>query len=85
VPIILVGLKKDLREDKAMLKTLQSKGVNPITTEEGSALARQIKAITYVECSAKTQDGVKEVFDHAIKCVLFPKKKAKKDSGCALL
>lgn len=81
VPIILVGLKKDLREDRAMLKKLQEKGTTPVTTEEGQALAKFVKAVTYVECSAKTQDGVKEVFDQAIKCVLFPRRRKADSDG----
>ena len=87
-PIILVGLKSDLRDDPQMLAKLREKNLTPITTEEGQALAKTIKALTYVECSAKTQEGVKEVFDHAIKAVLFPKKRTGKKSGggsCSLL
>lgn len=87
-PIILVGLKSDLRDDTQMLAKLREKNLTPITTEEGQALAKAVKALTYVECSAKTQEGVKEVFDHAIKAVLFPKKRGGKKSGgggCALL
>eukprot|EP00700_Malawimonas_jakobiformis_P002384 EC723995.1.p1 GENE.EC723995.1~~EC723995.1.p1 ORF type:complete len:206 (+),score=39.34 EC723995.1:24-620(+) len=83
VPIILVGLKKDLREDKAILKKLQEKGATPVTTKEVEALAAQIKAVAWVECSAKTQDGVKNVFDTAIKTVLFPRKNASSDGGCS--
>lgn len=34
---------------------------------EGRALARDIGAIDYVECSAQTRDGVEEVFRTALK------------------
>eukprot|EP00698_Gefionella_okellyi_P017585 TRINITY_DN5168_c0_g1_i2.p2 TRINITY_DN5168_c0_g1~~TRINITY_DN5168_c0_g1_i2.p2 ORF type:complete len:199 (-),score=37.00 TRINITY_DN5168_c0_g1_i2:883-1479(-) len=86
-PIILVGLKSDLRDDPQMLQKLREKNLSPITNEEGHALEKQIKALTYVECSAKSQEGVKEVFDHAIKAVLFPRKRGGKKSsgGCTLL
>ena len=45
--MILVGLKKDCREDKAVVKRLQDKGVQPVSTEEGEALARSIKAVSF--------------------------------------
>jgi len=68
-----------------MKKKFAEKGLNPISTEEGTALAKAIKAYAYVECSAKTTDGVKDVFDQAIKCVLFPKKGSGGEGGCCVM
>lgn len=79
VPIVLVGTKSDLRADTAFLA---AKKVTPVSTEEGQKLAADIGA-RYVECSAKTRDGVKNVFDQAIKAVLAKQKK--KSSGCVML
>jgi len=70
---ILVGTKLDLREDPEKLESLKEKGLSPITTEQGEQLAQEIKAVKYMECSALTQKGLKEVFDFAIKTVLLPK------------
>ncbi|KAK6143006.1 hypothetical protein DH2020_023354 [Rehmannia glutinosa] len=42
--------------------------------KEGEELKKQIGAVAYVECSAKTQQNVKAVFDAAIKVVLRPPK-----------
>lgn len=77
---LLVGTKTDLRTDDATLQSLSQAGKKPITPEEGKKLAQEIKAIDYVECSAIKQDGVKEVFDVAMKHALKPKK-----SSCNLI
>lgn len=85
VPIILVGTKLDLREDPEMLKKLQAKNLTPITKEQGDALSKEIGSECYRECSARTQKGLKEVFDEAIKAVLFPPKQEKKKGKCTIL
>ena len=68
---ILVGTKVDLRDDKNFLESLKEKGLSPISTAQGEQLASEIKAVKYMECSALTQNGLKEVFDFAIKNVLI--------------
>jgi len=78
VPQILVGTKLDARNDVALLEKLKSQGQKPVTNEQGQELARKIKAVKYMECSAKTSEGLKAVFDEAIKAVLFQKRKKKK-------
>ncbi|PKI67829.1 hypothetical protein CRG98_011802 [Punica granatum] len=72
VPIILVGTKLDLREDKEF--RLSYPGASTISPEQGEELKKQIGALAYVECSSKTQQNVKAVFDTAIKVVLHPPK-----------
>jgi len=71
VPQILVGTKTDLRKDDSIVEKLKSSGQNPVTTEQGESLAKKIKAIKYLECSAKTGENLKQVFDEAVKSVLF--------------
>eukprot|EP00727_Mastigamoeba_balamuthi_P013241 m51a1_g854 putative ras-related c3 botulinum toxin substrate 1 (rho small gtp binding protein rac1) (198) ;mRNA; f:791348-792304 len=90
VPIVLVGTKLDLREDKDTIDRLRQKHkCGPITYEQGLAKAKEINAYKYLECSALTQRGLKQVFDEAIRAVISPpatnKKKAKKGDGCSLL
>ncbi|TGZ57878.1 Ras-related protein rac1-like protein [Temnothorax longispinosus] len=71
-PIILVGTKLDLREDKETIERLKDKKLAPITYPQGLAMAKEIGAVKYLECSALTQKGLKTVFDEAIRAVLCP-------------
>ncbi len=49
-PVILVGTKIDLRDCEADVHgRVLELGPNPITTEQGEALARKIKAVAYLE------------------------------------
>jgi len=84
-PIILVGTKMDLREESSTIEKLKAAGQTAVTQQKGDELSKKIKAICYMECSAKTQQGLKEVFDEAVKAVLFSSKKGKRRGGCVLL
>uniref|UniRef100_A0A453EHW5 Uncharacterized protein n=1 Tax=Aegilops tauschii subsp. strangulata TaxID=200361 RepID=A0A453EHW5_AEGTS len=53
IPVLLVGTKLDLREDRAYLADHAADSI--ITTEQGEELRRQIGAVAYIECSSKTQ------------------------------
>jgi len=85
-PIILVGTKLDLREDKETLDRLAEKKLAPISYQQGMQMAKEINAIKYLECSALTQKGLKNVFDEAIRAVISPQKPTKKPKkgGCVL-
>ncbi|KAF5781509.1 putative small GTP-binding protein [Helianthus annuus] len=72
VPIILVGTKLDLHDDKQFLTDYP--GAVPITTGQGEELRKLIGAPAYIEYSSKTQQNVKTVFDAAISVVLQPLK-----------
>ncbi|KAK8506629.1 hypothetical protein V6N12_073582 [Hibiscus sabdariffa] len=65
VPTILVGTKLDLRNDEQYF--INHPASTPISTAQGEELKKQIGAPAYIECSAKTQQNVKAVFDAAIK------------------
>ena len=72
VPKILVGTQLDLLDDEATVKRLKSKNHAPITPQQGEAMRKQIGAVAYMECSAVTQVGLKEVFDTAARIGCFP-------------
>lgn len=77
VPIVLVGLKKDLRHDESH-KKLAVKG------DEGHEAAARIQARVYMECSAKTKEGVRGVFEEATRAAL-QNNKSKIKLKCRLL
>ena len=60
----------DLRDDAETIKKLANMKQRPITVEAAERLAHEIKAVKYVECSALTQKGLKNVFDEAILAAL---------------
>ena len=67
VPIILVGTKLDLRDDPEVREQLRQRKMSPISYEQAVQVAKEIKAVKYLECSALTQRNLKSVFDEAIK------------------
>ena len=77
IPIILVGIKKDLRNDPKTIEELASKKQEPVKIEEGHAMAETINALAYLECSAKTKEGMKEVLETAARATLQVKKRRK--------
>ena len=108
IPLILVGTKLDLREDRDTIDKLRERRMSPIAYQQAAAMARDINAVRcapffptvpmfgrraygggpakrYLECSALTQKGLKNVFDEAIRAVLAPApKERKKKSGCVV-
>jgi len=75
IPIILVACKTDLRNDPKTIEELRRTSQRPVSPDEGTAVAQKIGAIKYLECSAKTQEGVREVFEHATRAALMVKDK----------
>jgi len=70
VKIVLVALKCDLRDYPNVLQSLSRQGMHPCQYEEGLAVARRIRASRYLECSAKHNRGVSEVFHEAARVAL---------------
>uniref|UniRef100_A0A8C9DI70 Cell division control protein 42 homolog n=1 Tax=Prolemur simus TaxID=1328070 RepID=A0A8C9DI70_PROSS len=83
-PFLLVGTQIDLRDDPSTIEKLAKNKQKPITPETAEKLARDLKAVKYVECSSRTQKGLKNVFDQAILAALEPPE-LKKSHRCVLL
>ncbi|XDV16202.1 hypothetical protein PO909_016021 [Leuciscus waleckii] len=69
-PIILVGTKLDLRDEKDTTEELKEKKQTPITYQQGLAMAKETGAVKYLECSALTQMGLETVFCEAVLAAL---------------
>jgi len=64
-PILLVGTKADRRGDDAK---------NCIDPEDGHKLCKKVGAVKYMECSAKTNSNLIEVFTEGVNLALAPVK-----------
>mmetsp|Transcript_63358 Transcript_63358/g.174298 ORF Transcript_63358/g.174298 Transcript_63358/m.174298 type:complete len:130 (+) Transcript_63358:560-949(+) len=60
-PVVLVGTKIDAREDPNQVSRLRTVNQVPVSTEAGSRVAEEM-GLRYMECSAMTQMGLKDVF-----------------------
>ncbi|XP_029939984.1 rho-related GTP-binding protein RhoF [Salarias fasciatus] len=88
VPIILIGCKTDLRKDKECTRKLKANGLAPITYTQGEETRQQMNADLYLECSAKYQENVEDIFREATKKALAFRRKQKnhkRKKKCVLL
>ena len=83
-PVILVACKTDLRTDSKVIAKLKSQGEKPVSNEYAKQIFNQIKADAYMECSAKTREGVQELFVNAAR-LSYRKHGQKKSSSCVLI
>lgn len=59
-PFIIVGTKIEARDEAA------KNGLNPVTFDMGVREAKK-HGVIYMECSAFTHEGMKELFEEAVK------------------
>jgi len=87
VPILLVGTKSDLRKDENTIKQLNSRQQSMVALEAAQRMVKEIGAVNFLECSALTQKGLKQVFDEAIRVAMsMPTAKIRKPCKyCKLL
>uniref|UniRef100_A0A1I7YCU9 Ras family protein n=1 Tax=Steinernema glaseri TaxID=37863 RepID=A0A1I7YCU9_9BILA len=78
-PFLVVGTQIDLRAQRSVIDKLAKENRKPVKFEAGEKMAKELKAVKYVECSALTQEGLKNVFDEAIIAALQPPKEQKKE------
>ncbi|KAJ6230679.1 gtp-binding protein rho5 [Anaeramoeba flamelloides] len=84
-PMLLVGLKTDLRDDQQTREIFKQENKFFVSPEEGKVMSSQIGACGYTECSALNGEGVKEVLEIALDILFMADrkktKKKKKKSG----
>ncbi|CAG8522067.1 6260_t:CDS:2, partial [Diversispora eburnea] len=83
VPVILVGLKKDLREDVAKIAEMKEKGIAFVETRQGETMAQRIGARKYMECSSLTGENVDNIFEAASRAALLTREGTGK--GCCVV
>ncbi|KAK8793052.1 hypothetical protein WA538_002563 [Blastocystis sp. DL] len=83
VPVMVVGNKTDLITDPMTIRRLARKREKIVTLKESQAVADDIEAVATIQCSAKTQDNLKKVFDIAINSVL--EYRFSKRGGCTIV
>ena len=84
-PLILVGCKKDLRNDPQVISELAMTKEKPISFHAGAKLAADVEADAYMECSAKTREGVQDLFIHAARLSLRKPARIRPRHRCLLL
>ncbi|XP_056593164.1 rho-related GTP-binding protein RhoF [Triplophysa dalaica] len=88
-PIILIGCKTDLRNNKEKMRKLKASDMAPITYLQGEEIQKQLKAEVYLECSAKYRENVEDIFRETAKRALAARAKAKharkKKKHCSIL
>ncbi|NXK57044.1 RHOF protein, partial [Chauna torquata] len=88
VPVLLVGCKTDLRQDRAVLRELRRGHQEPVTFQQGEAMARLVHAASYFECSARYQENVGDIFAEACAAALRaahrPRRRRWSRGGCVL-
>ncbi|KAM6133330.1 rho-related GTP-binding protein RhoD [Phoenicopterus ruber ruber] len=88
VPVLLVGCKTDLRRDQAVLRQLQEGRREPISYQQGEAMARQVHAVSYLECSARYRENIGDIFAEACGAALSAARRSQRRRrprrGCVL-
>lgn len=71
--IVLVGTKLDLKDDRN------------VTHDQGLQMQHDIKATTYVECSAQIQMNVDAVFEEAVRASLLNPPRTSEHKKCTVM
>ncbi|ODQ49857.1 ras family protein [Saitoella complicata NRRL Y-17804] len=88
IPIVLVGLKKDLREDPSYQDEMRRKGGKFVMPNQAELVARQIGARKWLECSALTGEGVDDVFEAATRAAMLTREDGRgreSTGGCCVI
>ena len=66
-------MQVDLRSDLLAHGNLTKDKMKPVSGLMASRLAWELGAVKYIECSAKTQQGLSDIFAEAVMIVVSPK------------
>jgi len=78
IPYFLIGTQTDQRENQKVLDELNERKQKPLKEKDGKKLAKDIEAVKYMECSAKTMSGYRDIFDEVLRFVINDHKQGKK-------
>eukprot|EP00027_Filamoeba_sp_ATCC50430_P005761 CAMPEP_0168547718 /NCGR_PEP_ID=MMETSP0413-20121227/4184_1 /TAXON_ID=136452 /ORGANISM="Filamoeba nolandi, Strain NC-AS-23-1" /LENGTH=1073 /DNA_ID=CAMNT_0008577987 /DNA_START=51 /DNA_END=3269 /DNA_ORIENTATION=- len=79
--IVIAGLKSDLLTDKDALQEASKNNQALITVEEGEKLAKKHNALFHIQCSAKANTNVQDLFVKALKGTMTVQSQPKKKSS----
>jgi len=85
IPLILVGLKKDLREDPVAIDEMRRRSQRFVGPKEGNDMKELIGARRYLECSSLTGEGVDDVFEAATRAALISGDQDGTSAGCCVI
>ena len=74
---VISANKVDLRQDQQTIDALKNINSGPVKRCDGEAVCQRIGAVEYLECSAKTKRGVREVFEAAARAAIKHKRRKK--------
>jgi len=85
IPLILVGLKKDLRDNEQAKARMQRNSQKFKTPQDGMDMCERIGARKYIECSSLLGDGVDDVFEAATRAAMITRGKGRTSGGCCIV
>ncbi|XP_009884572.1 PREDICTED: rho-related GTP-binding protein RhoF-like [Charadrius vociferus] len=74
IPVLVVGCKTDLRKQ-------QEGHLEPISYQKGEAMARQVRAVSYLECSARYQENIGDIFVEACGAALSAQRRKRRKTA----
>lgn len=85
VPVLLVGLKKDLRTHPVAIEEMRKRSTPFVSPQEAEAISKEIGARRYLECSALTGEGVDDIFEVATRASLLINNQQPNPTCCVIL
>ena len=71
VPVILLGVQKELRCNEEVIKKLKTNNLAPIMKKDAKKIAKELKAIKYLELSSDSDEETKEIMNLAIRIAYY--------------